>query len=647
MFAITISEKGGETRRLEFDQPEVSIGRVQGNDVILPKGNVSKRHSKLVLKEDKCVIVDLKSTNGTFVNGRKISSPVVLKGTDKVYIGDFVLAIAEPAAAPQPEAARTAPPTPPAPARRGTMPPPPLPRRTVMAPAAPEPLPPEPEPAFEPAIEPAPRPAPRAARPPTMSVGSPKAPAPAVAAPAPIAAPPAPAVAAPPAPVAARPVAPTPRPEPDLEPTPIPAGDPFLDSPDEVGDEYAALDGAASSSASGPSARARLAALAAVSTRLLDELGVAALSLSALREPELRQRAEQLAAEVVAELEQEDYPSDALARDAVAEALDVGPIATLLADGAVIEVRVPRHDRIYARRAEDADRFVRVEGFYSSPEALARAVARLTEGAADAASAGYVEARLDDGTLLTAVVAPLARHGAALTLRRPHGGTATLAELAEAGAMSSAMADLLSLAVRERRNVLVVGATARERAALLGALALVAEPEELVVLLSDGGSGVEVDGAVVLHTTHDGGAQTLQAALRLHPDRLVIADAHAASAALEALVAAPGAIIAAPGTSAADGVGRLLAGARLAGMLPDAALRDTLADHLHLIVHVARGGDGAQRVLRIAELERFDDRGRPRVADVFTWKGDESGRYTSTGHIPAFAEGAPSTMFRS
>ncbi|MDB4965721.1 MAG: domain containing protein, partial [Myxococcales bacterium] len=99
MFAIVVNEKGGEQKRLEFDKPEVTIGRVQGNDIILPKGNVSKRHSRIVLKDGKFIIVDLKSTNGTYVNGRKITSPLVVKGSDKIYIGDFILSIEELASA--------------------------------------------------------------------------------------------------------------------------------------------------------------------------------------------------------------------------------------------------------------------------------------------------------------------------------------------------------------------------------------------------------------------------------------------------------------------------------------------------------------------------------------------------------------------
>jgi len=90
-FAVVIHEKGGQPRRQEFYKSEVTIGRVQGNDIVLPKQNVSKRHSRVVLKNGKFVITDLKSTNGTYVNGRKISTPAVIKETDKIYIGDFVL----------------------------------------------------------------------------------------------------------------------------------------------------------------------------------------------------------------------------------------------------------------------------------------------------------------------------------------------------------------------------------------------------------------------------------------------------------------------------------------------------------------------------------------------------------------------------
>ncbi|MBS1121704.1 MAG: domain containing protein [Deltaproteobacteria bacterium] len=110
MFTIIIQEKGGEQRRMVFNKPEVTIGRVQGNDIVLPKGNVSKRHARIVLKDGKFIIVDLKSTNGTYVNGRKITSPLVVKDSDKIYIGDFIVGVDEAANEDGPSETTTAPP---------------------------------------------------------------------------------------------------------------------------------------------------------------------------------------------------------------------------------------------------------------------------------------------------------------------------------------------------------------------------------------------------------------------------------------------------------------------------------------------------------------------------------------------------------
>ncbi len=91
MIKLTITEKGGEPKALTFDKDEISIGRVTGNDIVLPKGNVSKRHSRIARKEGVLEVSDLKSTNGTYVNGRKIADPVHVTGADKIYVGDFMI----------------------------------------------------------------------------------------------------------------------------------------------------------------------------------------------------------------------------------------------------------------------------------------------------------------------------------------------------------------------------------------------------------------------------------------------------------------------------------------------------------------------------------------------------------------------------
>src|SRR4051812_7845651 len=91
MFLITLAEKGGGEQQLEFNKTEVTIGRLAGNDIVLAKGNVSKFHSRIVLKDGKSILVDMKSTNGTYVNGKKIAAPQVIRPTDKIYIGDYII----------------------------------------------------------------------------------------------------------------------------------------------------------------------------------------------------------------------------------------------------------------------------------------------------------------------------------------------------------------------------------------------------------------------------------------------------------------------------------------------------------------------------------------------------------------------------
>src|SRR5260370_30238713 len=93
MFTIIISEKGGAERRETFDKNEINVGRVQGNDLMLPKGNVSKHHARLLYRDGRFIVTDLKSTNGTYVNGRKIAQATIVREGDKIYIGDFVLRI--------------------------------------------------------------------------------------------------------------------------------------------------------------------------------------------------------------------------------------------------------------------------------------------------------------------------------------------------------------------------------------------------------------------------------------------------------------------------------------------------------------------------------------------------------------------------
>jgi pSer/pThr/pTyr-binding forkhead associated (FHA) protein len=93
---LSVTERGQRAECKSYAQTELTIGRVKDNDVVLPRGNVSKRHARVVLRDGKAILVDLKSTNGTYVNGQRINAPQVLKASDNVVIGDFTLRVGEP-----------------------------------------------------------------------------------------------------------------------------------------------------------------------------------------------------------------------------------------------------------------------------------------------------------------------------------------------------------------------------------------------------------------------------------------------------------------------------------------------------------------------------------------------------------------------
>lgn len=127
---LVITEKGGQPQRLQLTR-EMTIGRVQGNTIVLPKGNVSKQNARICFSEGRFWVFDMKSTNGTYINNRKLSGPQPLNNGDKIYVGDFELRFEDPSQPQEPTNAPSRPPVNFAPSPR------PIPR-SAMRPPVPE-----------------------------------------------------------------------------------------------------------------------------------------------------------------------------------------------------------------------------------------------------------------------------------------------------------------------------------------------------------------------------------------------------------------------------------------------------------------------------------------------------------------------------
>ena len=626
MFTIIISEKGGAERRETFDRNEINVGRVQGNDLMLPKGNVSKHHARLLFRDGRFIVTDLKSTNGTYVNGRKISQATIVRGGDKIYIGDFVLRLetgqavsavdgAAEEGAPRPTAPRISP--------------------MLRDGAASAPPPPD---------------SPTGAPPPGPMVGTIGS------------------LSAPPAAPGHRPEAqsvvshfPLER-DPDSESAPglLAPALPRVPGPPRLPQAEARPRGAAVGP--GPAAPALVAraaprptsqqaahrkALIALVDRVADAVGLASLDLSAVADEALTERVDAAAHEQVTAMRAdgeapETVDLESLARDALAELVGLGPLGPLLEDDQADEVHVARPDCVLVVRGGQISF---VEPPFTSEEALARVIGRLAHQSGEPARAGevIVERRLGRGARMTAIAPPLAS-GWALTIRKQVRAEVSLEDHVRAGAMSRSMAALLDGCIAARANVLVVGSGAGVTSSMVAALAFAAAAGERVALLADS-EDIQVAHAFVTRIAVGERAANAEdivaAATRLRPDRLVVASLAGplAAATIDAICEGSEGVVAgfcAP--SLRHALARLAAqvGLARAGTSLDVA-REAVTESFDLAVEVVRAVEGRLRVTRLAELAGADAAGII-VRDLFQPSADATGDagFVATGASPRF-----------
>ena len=70
---------------------ELTVGRAAGCQVTLDDNYVSQLHARIFVRDGTLYVEDLGSTNGTYLNTRKVSSPVAMKRGDRLKIGSTVM----------------------------------------------------------------------------------------------------------------------------------------------------------------------------------------------------------------------------------------------------------------------------------------------------------------------------------------------------------------------------------------------------------------------------------------------------------------------------------------------------------------------------------------------------------------------------
>ncbi|MBK6808378.1 MAG: Flp pilus assembly complex ATPase component TadA [Sandaracinaceae bacterium] len=613
MFSVVITEKGGAQRRMEFDKNEITVGRVQGNDVILGKGNVSKRHSRIVLKDGRFIVVDLKSTNGTYVNGRKITSPLVVKPGDKIYIGDFIITLDELEAASQPHIGQPDSYPAGAPPRSSAPPPADTPRPPAPAPfaAAPAPAPPPlgqvPAFAASPLAPPAPAPAP----------------------------PPPPPPVAPPAPLPTAPVRPAPvanpvdtsgpaRVRPATMPPPLPprSGGSGVHNMPRV-----------SSAPMPPGGSAVQQLLSELVRRVSGSFDLYDASPSGMIDPHRRasaQAAIESALEAMGNSAQLSGGEDRsrLAAMALTECVGLGALESLLTAEGLREVVVSGPGHV---SADFGNGLVALDTYFSSRAMLTVIASRLVAQAGDQLRVDKPihECSLPSGARVLVVLPPVAPQGPVIELRAWVPAAST-DDLVAQGFLSPEMKGMLAAAVASRRNVLVMGPAGSGVTSLLSALARHVDASERMVTVEDVPDlGLPAGRAVSLST---GGAtsgvklgQVAHQAARMRPGCLLVDDVRGAEAAdVLTLVGsrAGGDLVGVHcAISGGDGLAALRTLLMLGGVRDADVASGVIASAAHVLVCVDHTEQG-RKVVRVSEVRNGRGiQGQVELKDLYVYDG--------------------------
>jgi predicted component of type VI protein secretion system len=90
-FKLVIRQGPKPNQTFELDKEVYSIGREVGNELVVEDAQVSRRHARLTQQGNSYLLEDLGSTNGTFVNGSRVTAPVLLANGDLIGLADTVV----------------------------------------------------------------------------------------------------------------------------------------------------------------------------------------------------------------------------------------------------------------------------------------------------------------------------------------------------------------------------------------------------------------------------------------------------------------------------------------------------------------------------------------------------------------------------
>lgn len=385
---------------------------------------------------------------------------------------------------------------------------------------------------------------------------------------------------------------------------------------------------------------------------LLDQLNLAAIEK--VERSDLRRQVASLTADFLSD-EDITLGADqfkAIVNELIDEVLGLGPLEPLLADHTVSDILVNGYDQVFVERRGLLERS---EVRFSDERHLLRIIDKIVSkvGRRIDESQPWVDARLEDGSRVNAIIRPCAIDGPSVSIRKFSNTPLTFDRLIDHGALTRPAMHFLKAAVEARMNVLISGGTGSGKTTILNALSSFIDPRQRIVTIEDAAElQLQQEHVVRLETrpaNAEGVGMILQRdlvknALRMRPDRIVVGEVRGSEAfdMLQAMnTGHDGSMTTVHANSARDALARLEQMVAMTGSdFPLSAIRAQIASGIQIVCQLSRLSDGSRRVMSISEVTgmegdiislqdifRFEKAGRDEAGNVL-------GAFRATGIRP-------------
>ncbi len=338
-----------------------------------------------------------------------------------------------------------------------------------------------------------------------------------------------------------------------------------------------------------------------------------------------------------------------------AEILGFGPLQPLLEDDTITEIMVNGPKSVYVERK---GKIHRVPVTFENNDHVMRIIDRIVAplGRRIDESSPYVDARLQDGSRVNAVIPPISLIGPTLTIRKFSKNPITVEQLIQFGSVTAEAIQFLKACVEARLNVLISGGTGSGKTTLLNVMSgFIPNDERIVTIENAAELQLRQEHVVTLESRPPNiegrGEITIRDlvinSLRMRPDRIIVGECRGGET-LDMLQAMntghDGSMTTAHANSPRDAISRVETMCLMAGMeLPVRAIREQVASAVDVICQQERMRDGTRKITSVTELSGMEG-DVITMTDIFVFEqtgmenGKIIGRLRATGLRPKFMD---------